>query len=71
MVNLYNRPEDLTLIVLIYLLYSPWRPKGFVQFEIIINVLVSPFRLILIHMFWVYDHYNFFNSLSTRTVFRR
>ena len=23
-------------------LYKPWKPKGFFQFEIIINILVSP-----------------------------
>ena len=28
-------------------LYKPWRPKGFLQFEIIINVLVSSFRFIV------------------------
>ena len=27
-------------------LYKPWRPKGFFQFEIIINVLVSFFPFI-------------------------
>ena len=26
-----------------YFLYKPWRPKGFIQFEIIINVLVTSF----------------------------
>ena len=33
----------LTLEALDYFLYKPWRPKGFFQFEIIINVLVSSF----------------------------
>ena len=32
----------------------------FCQFKIIVNVLVSSFRFILIHMLWVYDHYNCF-----------
>ena len=40
-------------------------------FEIIISVLFSSFRFILIHMLWVYDHYNCFNSFRARTVFRR
>ena len=29
----------------LFLKFKPWRPKGFFQFEIIINVLVSSFRL--------------------------
>ena len=33
-----------------YILYEPCRPKGFFQFEIIINVLVSSFRFIWIPM---------------------
>ena len=33
---------------------------GSFQFEIIINVIVSPSRFILIPMLWVYGHYNFF-----------
>ena len=37
-------------------LYKPWRPKDFIQFEIVINVLVSSFRFIWIPMLWVYDH---------------
>ena len=37
--------------------------KGFFQFEIIINVLVSSFRFIWIPMLWVYGHYKYFNSL--------
>ena len=28
-------------------LYKPWRPKGYFQFEIVINVLVSSFRIIV------------------------
>ena len=31
-------------------LHKPWRPKGFVEFEIIINVLVSSFPCILIYI---------------------
>ena len=41
-------------------LYKPWRLKGFIQFEIILNVLVSYIRSIWIPMLWVYDHYIFF-----------
>ena len=36
-------------------LYKP--PKGFFQFEIIINVLVRSFRFIWIPVLWVYGHY--------------
>ena len=38
-------------------LFKPWRPKGF----FIINILVSSFRLIQVHMVWFYDrdHYTF------------
>ena len=39
--------------------------KGFFQFEIIINVLVSSFCFIWIHnMLWVYDHYKYFDLRS-------
>ena len=37
-------------------LYKTWRQKGYFQFEIIMNVLVSSFRFIWIPMLWVYDH---------------
>ena len=57
---------SLTLI-----LYEPWRPKGFIQFEIIINVLVSFFWLIWIRMLWVYGHYKYYQSYSAATDFRR
>ena len=33
--------------------------KGLLQFEIIINVLVSFFRFTLIHILWAYSHYTF------------
>ena len=36
----------ITLTTLKYVLYKPWRPKGFFQFEIIINVFVSSFCFI-------------------------
>ena len=39
--------------------------KGFFQFEIIINVLVSSFRFIWMPMLRVYGHYNYF-TLSVR-----
>ena len=31
---------SLTFKALTFFLYKPWKPKGFIQFEIIINVLV-------------------------------
>ena len=34
------------LIKALAILYKLWRPKGFIQFEIIINVLVISFRFI-------------------------
>ena len=37
-------------------LLKPWRLKGFIQFEIPINVLVSSFWFIWIPMLWVYGH---------------
>ena len=38
--------------------YKSWSPKGFIQFEIIINVLVGFFWFIIIWlpMLWVYSH---------------
>ena len=39
-----------------------WRPNGFLQFEIIKNVLVSSFRFIWISMLWVYEHYKYVYS---------
>ena len=45
--------------------------KGFFQFEIMTNVLVSSFCFIWIPVLWVYDQYNFFNSSSAGAVFRR
>ena len=49
-------------------LYKPWRPKGFVQFQIIINVLVSSFWRILIPMLRVHGHYKYF-ALSMRGLY--
>ena len=51
--------ERLTLATSKHLItmYKPWKPKGYVQFEIIINVLLSSLRLIWIPMLWVYGHY--------------
>ena len=43
-------------------LYKQWRTKGFFQFEIITNVLVSSFHFIWIPMLWglwVYGHYEY------------
>ena len=53
------------------LLYKLWRPKGSIQFEIIINVSVSSFRFIWIPMLWFYGHYIYFNSFSGGINFRR
>ena len=53
------------------ILYKPWSPKGFIQFEIIINVLVSSFWFIWIHMLWVYGHYKYFYSYSSGIAFSR
>ena len=48
--------------------FKSMETKGFFQFEIIINVLVSFFRFIWIHMSWVYGHYNvlFFQLVDRR-----
>ena len=54
--------------------YKPWKPKGFFQFEIIINVLFSRFsyfRLIWIPMLWVYGHWKYFHPYSAGIDFRR
>ena len=53
------------------LLCKRWRPKAFFQFEIILNVLVSCFRLISIPMLWVYGHYIYYYSYSAVVYFRR
>ena len=47
-------------------LYKPWRPKGFYQFVIIINVLLSSFCFIWKPILWVYDHYTFLIPLVRR-----
>ena len=52
-------------------MYKSWEPKGFFQFEIIINVLVSSFWSIWIPMLWFYDHYKYFISFSAGTVLIR
>ena len=45
--------------------------KGFVQFEIIINVLATYFWFIWIPMLWVYDRNTYFTSFSAGIVFIR
>ena len=45
--------------------YKPKRLIGFLQFAIIINVLVSSFRFIWIRMLRIYGHYKYF-TLSVR-----
>ena len=62
-------PLILTLTSLKYHLFKPWRLKLFLQFEITLNVLISSFRFIWIHMLWVYDHYNYFDFFSSVIVF--
>ena len=52
------------------ILYKPWRPKGYFQFKIFINVLVSSFWFIWIPVLWGYDHYKYFDSYSARIDFR-
>ena len=47
------------------LVYKPWRPKDFFQFEILV-VLVSSFRFIWIPMLRVYGHYNNVQNRSPR-----
>ena len=49
-------------------LYRPWR-SNFVQFEVIINVLVS--LSASFEYLWVYCSYKSFNSSSVGTDFRR
>ena len=61
----------LTLKALNIFLYNPWEPKGFIQFEIIINVLVSSFWFIWIPMLWVCDHYKYCYSYSAGIDFSR
>ena len=45
-------------------LYKPWRPKDFIQFEIVINILVSSFPFIRIPMLWVHGNYKYVYSYS-------
>ena len=59
-----TRVNPLTLKAL-NIFIKPWRPRGFIQFEIIINVLVSSFWFIWIPMLWVYNHYKMF-TLTAR-----
>ena len=48
-----------------------WRSTVFLQFEIIINVLVSSFYFIWIPVLRVYGHYKYFNSFSSGIHFIR
>ena len=50
---------------------KPWRPKGYFQFKIFINVLVSFLRFIWITMLWVCSYYKYFNSLRVGIIFIR
>ena len=51
----YDEKNDLSLKALHFLIKT-FQSKGFFQFEIIINVLVSTFRLIWISRFLFYAH---------------
>ena len=57
-------PTTLNLYNAELLLFKPWRLKGFFQFNIVINVLVSSFLLVWIPVLWVSEHYEDFNYLS-------
>ena len=59
--------KGLTLKALDIFIYKPWRPKGFIQFKIIINVLVISFRVIRIPMFRCYGSTTIIN-ICTLTV---
>ena len=48
-----------------------YKPKGFFQFEIILDVLVTSFRFIWIIRLWVYGHFKYFPCFSAVTFFRR
>ena len=61
-INLYNAE---------IFLYKPWRPKGYCQFGIIINVLVSCFRFIWIPMLSGLLPLEYFHSFSAGSVFIR
>ena len=64
-----NNP--LTLETLTFFVKKTWSPKGFCQFEIIINVLVISSRFISIPMLLVYDHFIYFYSYNAWIDFRR
>ena len=61
----------ITIISFFICYIFPWRLKRFFQFEIIINVLFSSFRLIWIHMLCVYGHCKYFNTFSAGIVVKR
>ena len=63
--------SDFSTLKALICLWKPWRPKGYFQFEIIINVLVSSFQFIWIPMLWVYHHYKYAYSYSAGIDFRR
>ena len=51
--------------------YTPWKPKGYFQFESILNVLVCFFWFIWMPMLWVYGSYKYVYSYSAGIVIRR
>ena len=62
--DLYQLDEMFTPYNAELILYKSWRPKGYFQFDIIIDVLVSSFWFIWIPMLWGYGHQNIFYSYS-------
>ena len=49
--------------------WKPWRLKGYFQFKINLNVLVSSFWFTWMLILWFYGNYKYFNSFSAGTVF--
>ena len=68
---LIKHPQHYFLSLKPNFVFKPWRPKCFIQFEIIKNVLVGSFWFIWKPMLWVYAHYKYFYSYSAGIDFRR
>ena len=60
---IYFNPYDAEIFV-----HKLWRLKGFFQFDVVINVLVSSFTF---EYLWVYTHDKYFKYFSAKTDFRR
>ena len=72
--SVYNKTEQKLINITIKwlnFLFKTQRPKGFFQFEILINFLVSYFRFIRIPMLWVYGYSKYFYSYIAVIDFRR